>query len=139
MPAYTAPETVGAVAGALHLPAQRSQLATARRYAEAAATAFGLDPERSYEFVYAVNEAVTNAIRHGAPDAQGLVHLSLATDANRLTLVVRDSGTFLRPVAGADDDPGHRRGLALMAIFTDEVRLCTRPGCTTVSLSKDRA
>ncbi len=42
----------------------------------------------------AFNEAVTNAIRHGAPDEHGHIHLSVLVDGERLTLAVRDYGTF---------------------------------------------
>ena len=55
-------------ASELHVLARRSELGVARKYAEDVAAAFGLDADSRYEFVYAVNEAVTNAIRHGAED-----------------------------------------------------------------------
>ncbi len=111
----------------------------ARSYAREAAKAFGFDANSSYEFVYAVNEAVTNAIRHGAPDAQGLIHLSIVADADRLTFSVSDCGTFVLPILKTATHSEHGRGLGLMARFMDEVRLCIRPGNTTVSLSKVRA
>jgi anti-sigma regulatory factor (Ser/Thr protein kinase) len=114
-------------------------LGTARRYAGKAAAAFGLDADSSYEFVYAVNEAVTNAIRHGAPDARGLIRLTIAADAERLTFIVRDYGTFAMPILPPTTESEHGRGFALMASFVDEVKLCAEPGSTTVSLSKARA
>ncbi len=127
------------IAGEVALPAESSQLSVARRYALQAADTFGLDARSSYELVYAVNEAVTNAIRHGAPDADGLIHMSADADEEMLTLSVRDYGTF--STGGADDSTGaeHGRGLALMARFTDELSLTITPGATVVSLSKARA
>jgi anti-sigma regulatory factor (Ser/Thr protein kinase) len=113
-------------------------LGVARRYAAAAAAAFGLDEDSCYELVYAVNEAVTNAIRHGAPDARGLIRLSVVVDTDRLTLSVRDYGTFVLPILKAAARSEHGRGLGLMAQFVDEVRLCIGPDGTTVSLSKVR-
>ena len=125
--------------GELRLPADSSQLGAARRYAAEAAAAFGLDAASSSELVYAVNEAVTNAIRHGAPDAEGRIRVSVLADAERLTFVVRDCGTFLMPVHRPTPQSEHGRGLALMARFADEVHVSIRPGATAVSLSRARA
>ena len=122
----------------LRLPARRSELASARKYAEDGAVAFGLDEGARYEFVVAVNEAVTNAIRHGASDESGLIHLSIFADADRLTFAVRDQGTFVMPVLDSTVASEHGRGLALMASLVDEVQLEIEPGGTTVRLSKAR-
>jgi len=55
---------------------------------------------------------------------------------------VRDSGTFTAaaegPVASSDAGAEHGRGLMLMRILMDEVRLHTSPEGTTVYLSKLR-
>jgi pimeloyl-ACP methyl ester carboxylesterase len=52
----------------LRLPAKASELGRAREYANQAAATFGFGAEDRFEFVFAVNEAVTNAIMHGAAD-----------------------------------------------------------------------
>jgi serine/threonine-protein kinase RsbW len=122
----------------LHLPARRSELGAARDYAREGATAFGLDADTCHDFVCAVNEAVTNAIRHGASDERGLIHLSIVADADRLTFAVRDRGTFVMPVVDVAVSSDHGRGLALMASLVDEVKLEIEPGGTTVRLSKAR-
>jgi serine/threonine-protein kinase RsbW len=122
----------------LHLRARRSELGTARKYARDVATAFGLDADTCYEFVVAVNEAVTNAIRHGAADDRGRIQLSVVTDAQRLTFAVRDQGTFVMPVMDGAENSEHGRGLSLMASLVDEVQLEIDPGGTTVRLSKAR-
>src|SRR6478672_10933668 len=95
----------------LHVLARRSELGVARKYAEDLAAAFGLDADSRYEFVYAVNEAVTNAIRRG---------------------------TFVMPEPDAPEVSEGGRGLALMASLVDEVDLHIDPGGTTVRLSKTR-
>jgi anti-sigma regulatory factor (Ser/Thr protein kinase) len=55
---------------------------------------------------------------------------------------VRDWGTFTAPAedpaASSDAAAEHGRGLALMRILMDEVRLHTSSGGTTVYLSKVR-
>lgn len=131
-------DTATASVSELHVLARRSELGIARKYAEDVAAAFGLDQDSRYEFVYAVNEAVTNAIRHGASDEEDMIHMSIVADADRLTFAVRDRGTFVMPEAdGADASPGGR-GLALMASLVDEVDVHIDPGGTTVRLSKVR-
>src|SRR5438105_9413193 len=125
-----------ASASELHLLARRSELGIARKYAEDVAAAFGLTEDSRYEFVYAVNEAVTNAIRHGASDEEDMIHMSIVTDTDRLTFAVRDQGTFVMPeVDGAEASAGGR-GLALMASLVDEVEVHIDPAGTTVRLSK---
>jgi serine/threonine-protein kinase RsbW len=131
--------TVAVAASELHMPARRSELGAARKYAGEIAAAFGLDTDGCYEFVYAVNEAVTNAIRHGASDEEGMIHLSIVADADRLTFAVSDRGTFTMPVLDSSETAEHGRGLALMASLVDEVQLYIEPGGTTVRLSKTRA
>jgi serine/threonine-protein kinase RsbW len=126
----------------LSLPAELSQLAAARTFARQAAAAYGFDGDGCYEFAYAVNEAVTNAIRHGLPDERGFIRVTITAEADRLTCAVRDWGTFTAPVEGpaasSDAAAEHGRGLALMRILMDEVRLDTSSGGTTVYLSKVR-
>lgn len=124
--------------GELRLPAQPAKLSTAREFAHQAAVAFGLDADRCYEFAFAVNEAVTNAIRHGRPDVHGHIHLSVSTAGDRLTFAVRDYGTFsgYAPIGAMGADRG--RGFMLMTRVMDAVQLCVGCGNTTVRLSKAR-
>src|SRR5271170_7664036 len=122
----------------LLLPARRAELAVARKYAADFAEAFGLEADDSYDFVLAVNEAVTNAVRHGASDDRGMIHLRIFADTDRLTFEVRDSGTFAMPVMDGPTNSDHGRGLALMASLVDEVQLAIDPGGTTVRLAKAR-
>jgi anti-sigma regulatory factor (Ser/Thr protein kinase) len=122
----------------LHVLARRSELGVARKYAEDVAAAFGLDADSRYEFVYAVNEAVTNAIRHGASDEEDMIHMSIVADAERLTFSVSDRGTFPMPGVDGAETSESGRGLALMASLVDEVNLNIDPGGTTVRLSKLR-
>jgi anti-sigma regulatory factor (Ser/Thr protein kinase) len=126
----------------LRLPARPAKLAAAREYAHEAAAAFGFDAECCYEVAFAVNEAVTNAIRHGRPDEHGHIHLSALADGERLTLAVRDCGTFAASAsasaaASATNGEGGR-GFALMARLMDAVQLCVSSESTTVRLSKAR-
>jgi anti-sigma regulatory factor (Ser/Thr protein kinase) len=134
-----AQHTTSSVARELSLPAEPAKLAMAREYAQQAAAAFGLDHDRSCEFVFAVNEAVTNAIRHGAPDEHGHIALSVLGEGDRLTFAVRDYGTFAAREQDRDECAEGGRGFSLMTRMTDAVQLCVAPGNTTVRLSKARA
>jgi serine/threonine-protein kinase RsbW len=131
-----------APASELYLLAELSQLAAARTFARRAAAAYGFDGDGCYEFAYAVNEAVTNAIRHGLPDERGFIRVTISAEADRLTCAVRDWGTFNAPAegsaAGSDAAAEHGRGLALMRILMDEVRVHTSSGGTIVYVSKLR-
>jgi anti-sigma regulatory factor (Ser/Thr protein kinase) len=126
------------VAEELHLPASQSALGPARRYVEETATAFGFDADSCYELVFAVNEAVTNAIKHGQANEEGSISLSAIVEAERLTFMVQDSGTFAAPALNSDTSFERGRGLALMVTFTDEIRMSAKPGSTVVCLSKAR-
>jgi stage II sporulation protein AB (anti-sigma F factor) len=122
----------------LRLPARSSQLARAREYARQAAVAFGFDTVSCDELVLAVNEAVTNAIRHGAPDERGQITVVADVDGNRLTLSVCDHGTFVGSPPSNTALAESGRGFALMNRLTDAVQLCIGRGTTTVRLSKAR-
>jgi anti-sigma regulatory factor (Ser/Thr protein kinase) len=121
----------------LCLPAQPSKLGVAREYARRAAATFGLDDDRCHEFAFAVNEAVTNAIRHGAPDEQGRIQLTAMTHGDCLTIAVRDYGRFAASAAYSRDAE-HGRGFTLMGRLMDRVQLCIAAEGTTVFLSKAR-
>jgi serine/threonine-protein kinase RsbW len=115
-----------------------SELRRARCHVDEAAAEFGLGPADRHQFVFAVNEAVTNAIRHGRPDSDGTIGLRIAVDGNTLICSVNDRGQ-LRPSVG-DSDPlaEGSRGLTFMALVADEVELLSEDEGTTVRLHKRR-
>ena len=123
----------------LRLPAKASELHRARDYADRAAASFGFGEPGRVEFVYAVNEAVTNAIRHGTADKAGTIGLHIVADGDRLTVDVCDCGPFVAP-ATDDDEPmaDHGRGFDLMAKLVDDVEVRARPEGTTVRLGTRR-
>ena len=123
----------------LRLPAKASELQRAREYADQAAASFGFDDPERFQFAFAVNEAVTNAIRHGTADKAGTIGLHIASDGDRLTVDVYDCGPFVAPDAD-DDEPmrDHGRGFDLMAKLMDDVEVRARPEGTTVRLAKRR-
>jgi anti-sigma regulatory factor (Ser/Thr protein kinase) len=123
----------------LRLPARSSELRRARECVSEAAAEFNFDPKASYEFVFAVNEAVTNAIKHGSPDKDGTIGLSIDAEGDTLVCSVCDCGPFVPPSTPPDmqsDEGG--RGFAFMSALTDDFELSVEPDATVVRLRKRR-
>ena len=116
-----------------------SELRRARCHVDEAAAEFGLDPTGRYQFVFAVNEAVTNAIRYGRPSPEGTIGLRLAAEGNTLSCSVYDRGHMRAPSPDIDPLAEGGRGLTLMALMTDEIEVLSDRGGTTVLLYKTAA
>jgi serine/threonine-protein kinase RsbW len=85
--ASTAAPGAGSPPGLLDETFTQDQLTTLRHRVQEASRRCGLSPERLANWVTAVNELTTNAVRHG----HGPGHLRLRFDG-RLTCEVRDRG-----------------------------------------------
>ena len=123
----------------LRLPAAPSELAGVRDYVGRAASEFGLDDVGRRDFVFAANEAVTNAIQHGTPDADGTILLRITGEGELITVAVSDCGPFVTAVGENDPLPESGRGFRFMTRLVDEIQLSIGRGRTTVSLHKRRA
>jgi serine/threonine-protein kinase RsbW len=123
----------------LELKADPGELATARRFAGAAAARFGLEDQERYEFTLAVNEAVSNAIEHGRPSPDGKIRLHVAAEDGLLVVEVEDHGTFAPGPAAIGQLHERGRGLAFMAATMDEVNVRRGSNGTVVRLCKRRA
>jgi serine/threonine-protein kinase RsbW len=123
----------------LRLPARPSELRRAREYADAAAAAFGLDAKRRYEIVFAANEAVTNAIRHGKPDEDGTIRMRITSVEDALSVEVCDRGSFVARVLDAEPLRDRGRGFQFMLGLVDAIQLSIAPGRTVVRLHKRRS
>jgi serine/threonine-protein kinase RsbW len=121
------------------VPASAAQLHQVRRCVEEAASGFGLGHTERYEFVFAVNEAVTNAIRHGRPFPDGTIVLAIDADGDTLTCSVSDQGRFESPPSTPDKFAEGGRGLAAISHVMDDVQLSTSPDGTTIRLHKRRS
>jgi serine/threonine-protein kinase RsbW len=123
----------------LDLKADPAELATARRFVDAAAARFGLAERERYELIFAANEAVSNAIEHGRPSPNGTIRIDLAAEDGTLVFEVEDHGTFAPYPPEIDPLPERGRGLAFMAATVDEVDVRRGPSGTVVRLCKRRA
>ena len=112
----------------------RSRVTPLRHLVTATAAAAGLTGERLDDFVLAVNELLTNAVRHGG----GTGHLLLAAEDGAVVCEVSDHGGGLdgastqRP---APDEPGGW-GLWLVRQLTDTCAIKTGPDGTAVRISR---
>lgn len=110
-----------------------SQLFEVRRRLERWAQARGLGEELVEVMVFAVNEAVSNAVEHAYPDAAGHVWITAEhTVSDNLVLEISDTGQWRpQPV-----DTGFRgRGLMLLDHLADELELNSNDAGTRVRLS----
>ena len=123
---------------ALRLPADASQLAVAREFADDAAARFGFDEVDRYQFKLAVSEAVANAIEHGRPYPDGTIALQLMEEGDLLTMEVYDAGRFTTNLVEEGALPERGRGLAFMTVFVDELDIVRADDHTAVRLSKRR-
>jgi anti-sigma regulatory factor (Ser/Thr protein kinase) len=113
-------------------------LVIAREHVERAALAVGFDARAAHEIVFAVNEAVTNAIRHGRPDQTGTIGLLIERDGDGLTVVVSDSGSFIPSIPDGSPMAEQGRGFVFMSTLMDQVDLIRCPEGTLVRLRKHR-
>jgi anti-sigma regulatory factor (Ser/Thr protein kinase) len=123
----------------LWVSAEPAELAETRRVADEAAAGYGLGADDRFAFTFAVNEAVSNAIEHGAPSPDGTIQLRFAEERDALVFCVRDYGRFTAKPAMRGEHDSRGRGLAFMAALVDRVDLCRGSTGTLVRLSKRRA
>ncbi|MEA2296242.1 MAG: hypothetical protein QOE86_3881 [Solirubrobacteraceae bacterium] len=92
----------------------------------------GAGPDVSDEVVLAVGEALINAVEHGIGDGEGRIWLRGTAYADRLRIVVRDSGRWRRQ--GPARARGH--GLRIMRALMDEVTLDMHADGTRIELQR---
>jgi anti-sigma regulatory factor (Ser/Thr protein kinase) len=93
----------------------------------------GFGEPRASTFVYAINECLTNVIRHGG----GHGWFILISDATRLVALIIDHGpgaSMTIPEQEPANDAVHGRGLWLARLMVDRMALTTGPDGTTVRL-----
>jgi serine/threonine-protein kinase RsbW len=114
----------------------RSSITALRHVVASRLREAGLTGERLDDFVVAVNELLTNAVRHGG----GLGRVALWRQDRDLVCEVSDWGAgvaepLLEQVRPAADQPGGW-GLWLAQELTDSFQLTTGTGGTTVRVSR---
>ena len=112
-------------------------LSEGRGFIDRALAAAGFDAAARYQITVATNEAVSNAMEHGAPCDDGHFHLAASVERGSFVFSVRDCGEFESGPSPLQDPVAERgRGFAFMNLLMDEVRLDARAGETTLRLAK---
>jgi serine/threonine-protein kinase RsbW len=111
-------------------------LAEGRGFIDRALAAAGYDAAERYQITVATNEAVSNAMEHGAPCDDGRFHLAATVESGSFVFSVRDCGEFEESSPLPDPVAERGRGFAFMNLLMDEVRLDARPGHTVLRLAK---
>ena len=108
----------------LSIPARLERLHEVREFVDQATAQAGFDDPSRYEIKLAVNEAVTNAIRHGSQSAEDRVDLEIADRGDELFFCVADTGLFVHRFELPRELPERGRGLSFIAELMDglEVR-----------------
>ena len=108
-----------------------------RGFIDRVLTSAGFDAAARYQITVATNEAVSNAMEHGAPCDDGLFHVEAGVEEDSFVFSVRDGGQFEDSPSPPPDRVAERgRGFAFMNLLMDEVRLDAQPGATVLRLAK---
>ena len=97
-----------------------------RAVAEAAAGA-GADVLTVDDIALAVDEAMSNAVRHAYLPARGRVYVSAERDGGTFAVVVRDDGRGFVPDEDGPTSENGGFGLKLISELTSEFTLLSRP------------
>ena len=98
----------------LAIPAGPSGLSDGRGFIDRALSAAGFDAGTRYQITVATNEAVSNAMEHGAPCDDGYLHLAAAVESGSFVFSVRDCAEF-EHAAPVGDGSGRRARSRLRA------------------------
>ncbi|MBB6430910.1 ATP-binding protein [Algisphaera agarilytica] len=123
----------------LVFPSKLSEVPAAQQAVVDAAKEAGFDEKALFAVRLALDEALTNAVRHGnASDPSKQVTLEFTTEPNQLTIVIEDEGPGFNP----DDVPDptavenlgrpHGRGVMLMRAYMTDVQFNKRGNRVTL-------
>ncbi len=110
-----------------------SELDDARALIERTAAGLGYDDAEVWDLKLAATEALTNALDHGEPTTDGLVHMRVGTSSGEITLEVW-GGSKSRNGRKVGNHGG--RGIAVISALVDDIELSRRQNSTVLRLSK---
>ncbi len=120
----------------LSIPARLERLHEVREFVDRATEEAGFDDPARYEIKLAVNEAVTNAIRHGSESAEDHVAIEITDRDGELHFSVADTGLFVHRFELPRDLPERGRGLSFIAELMDGLEVRPEYEGTTICFSK---
>ncbi|HZV76348.1 MAG TPA: SpoIIE family protein phosphatase [Candidatus Babeliales bacterium] len=115
----------------IRLPAAPASAAIARRLALRYARVAKLTPERTFDLIIAVGEAVANAVEHAYRGTTGDFVFRLSARDGRIFGEVQDLGTWREGEPPTD----RGRGLAILRATTQRLELNRTPSGTTVAFA----
>ena len=118
------------------LSSEQPSLDEARRLIEETASEYGFDKAAIWDMKLAATEALMNAVEHGTPSEDGMVHLRLAQLHGDMLLEVWGGGADGARDASQSTNRG--RGIAIMTALMDEVELKRDPESSRIRLAKRR-
>jgi anti-sigma regulatory factor (Ser/Thr protein kinase) len=119
------------------IPPGPAGLSEGRGFIDRILASTGFDAAARYQITVATNEAVSNAMEHGAPCDDGRFHLAAGVEDGSFVFSIRDCGRFVDSPSPPPDPVAERgRGFAFMNLLMDEVRLHARAGETVLRLAK---
>ena len=131
------PEAVPAGALSMRLPADPAALAPLRRRLGRFLAAAGATEDERFDITLCVSEAAMNAIEHAYGPADAEFEIEGSEIAGRLTVTVRDSGSWRESRSAGKGERG--RGLTIMRGIMEEVEVTPGARGTTVRLSQTLA
>jgi len=127
----------------LAIPSSLKEAAIAKMEVMNAVESFGFDSNMIFAVRLAIDEALTNAVRHGnREDPTKQVIIEYDVSPQRVKIVVEDEGTGFDPTGIADPtaqenlDRPHGRGIMLMKAYMTDVSFNDRGN--RVTMLKDR-
>jgi anti-sigma regulatory factor (Ser/Thr protein kinase) len=123
------------------LPAAPESAHLARAFVRDAAVEYGLGGDGTWDLMLATSEAVSNAVRHGAPcrnDGQGIL-LRVFPWHDGVCVEVGDCGTFEPRSLAPGQDATHGRGIPMITAVVDYFELLPGGPLTRVRFAKRRA
>jgi serine/threonine-protein kinase RsbW len=106
----------------LTLPASAENVAVVRHAVAGLAEALGMDEVGIADLKTVVTEAGMNVVVHAYPDQQGILEVEARPEGEALAVVVRDSGSGIRPRADLEQ-PSLRLGLSLIAALSESFEI----------------
>lgn len=120
----------------LSIPARLDRLHEVRDFVDGATENAGFDGPTRYAIKLAVNEAVTNAIRHGSQSEDDSVGIVITEGDGGLVFCVADTGMFVHRFDLPRDLPERGRGLGFIAELMDGLEVRPEYEGTTICFSK---
>jgi len=121
----------------ISLASHSGSLAEARELIGETAAELGYDEAAIWELKLAATEALMNAIEHGTPSQDGMVHLRLAQEHGNMLLEVWGGGEAAADPMANGSNRG--RGISIMTALMDEVELKRNAEDSRIRLAKRRA